>query len=154
MEIEYSKSQNIRVTIMKEYTIKQIIFALTIGFVLSWFVYQSTIKPPYQAQRKLEEQIVTKANFLLIEKLGLPADIEVIDPVNADKDVGKTYISPENKKWQVSGYYRRNELDEWHPWLMNLDESYNLTGLSVQDYPYLFSPEIIESPLISIQMIN
>jgi len=154
MEIEHTKSQNIRVTIMKKYTIKQIIFALTTGFVLSWFVYQSTIKTPYQAQRKLEEQIVTKANVLLIEQLGFPTDIEVIDPVNADKDVGKTYISPENKKWQVSGYYRRSEFDDWHPWLMDLSQDLRIVGLSIQDNPYLFSEEILENSLITIRSID
>lgn len=135
---------------MKKYTIKQIIFALTIGFALSWTVYQSTVKPPYQAQRQLEEKIIKKANILLIESLQLPVGIEVIDPINPDKDVGKTYISPENEKWQISGYYRRSEMDDWHPWLMNLDQDLLFIELSVQDSPYLFSEEILSNKSISI----
>ena len=139
---------------MKEYTVKQVIFALITGFGLSWLVYQSSVQPPYETQRQTEEVIINKANVLLIKSLNLPLGLEVIDPIKPDKDVGKTYISPNGREWQVSGYYRRNELDEWHPWLINLDENHKLIRLSVQDDIHLFSEEILENSLITIRSID
>ena len=139
---------------MKEYTVKQVIFALITGFGLSWLVYQSSVQLPYEVQRQTEEEIINKANVLLIKSLNLPLGLEVIDPIKPDKDVGKTYISPNEREWQVSGYYRRNELDEWHPWLINLDENHKLIRLSVQDDIHLFSEEILENSLITIRSID
>ena len=74
--------------------------------------------------------------------------------VNVDKDVGKTYISPKGEEWQVSGYYRRNASDEWHPWLMSLDKDKSLTGLSMQDSSNLFSKEVLENSMITIRSID
>ena len=139
---------------MKKYTINQIIFATITGLALSWLVYQSTVQPPYEAQRQIEEGIVKKANEILIKSLMLPSNLEIIDPVNVDKDVGKTYISPKGEEWQVSGYYRRNASDEWHPWLMNLDKDKSLTGLSIQDSSNLFSKEVLENSMITIRSID
>jgi hypothetical protein len=43
------------------------------------------------------------------------------------------YIYREGDNWEVSGYYRRGENDEWHPFLMTLDETNAITYLKVQD---------------------
>ena len=63
MEIKYSKSQNNRDAMMHNYSLKQIIFAISVGVFLAYLVYQSTVKPPHQAKRQNEEYIVQKATF-------------------------------------------------------------------------------------------
>ena len=35
--------------------------------------------------------------------------------------------------WEVSGYYRRDEDDQWHAFLMSLDGTPAMTHLKVQD---------------------
>jgi hypothetical protein len=47
--------------------------------------------------------------------------------------VGKVYIYPTSDGWEISGFYRRDEADGWHPWLMNLDAQLSLESLAVRD---------------------
>ena len=37
----------------------------------------------------------------------------MIHPLNPDRDVGKSYIYPLDGDWQISGFYRRNQNEEW-----------------------------------------
>ena len=59
--------------------------------------------------------------------------IEIVDPLEPDRIVGKTYIYPAAGGWEVSGYYRRDNSDAWHPYLVTLDGSFALTHIKVAD---------------------
>ena len=64
--------------------------------------------------------------------------IEIVDPLNPNRKVGKVYIYPEGDDWAISGYYRRDEGDRWHAYLMMLSSDHSLTSLKLQDKsPYL-----------------
>ena len=151
MEIKYSKSQNNRDTMMHNYSLKQIIFAISVGVFLAYLVYQSTVKPPHQVKRQNEEYIVQKATIQIRDMLSLSSKSEIVDPINTDRDVGKAYIYPIDKTWQVSGFYRRDYNDSWHPWLMTLDEEGVMMNLVIQDDIEFFDEHIILNDSIEIK---
>ena len=72
--------------------------------------------------------------------------LEIVDPLAPDRKVGKVYVYRDGEGWQVSGYYRRESADAWHPFLMSLDENHSMTSLKVQD------PALAESenPLVDV----
>lgn len=80
----------------------------------------------------MQEAVVMTARENLATATGL-SGLEIVDPVAPDRKVGKSYIYRTESGWEVSGYYRRDEEDSWHPFLMALDESPSMTHLRVQD---------------------
>ncbi len=59
--------------------------------------------------------------------------LEIVDPLAPQPKVGKVYVYPEDSGWSVSGYYRRNENDSWHSYLMSLDGELGLQTLKLSD---------------------
>ena len=64
--------------------------------------------------------------------------IEIVDPLATNRRVGKAYIYPNGDKgdnggWVVSGFYRRDESDRWHPFLMTLNADLLVEHLKVRD---------------------
>lgn len=64
--------------------------------------------------------------------------IEIVDPLATNRTVGKAYIYPNDDKgdnggWVVSGFYRRDENDRWHPFLMTLNADLLVEHLKVRD---------------------
>ena len=142
-------------TARPKYTPVQIVFAIIVGLSLSSFVYFSTISPDSQKQRAIEETVVLEAEKLFFILLELPDSSEIISPINENRDVGKTYIYPSvNGGWQISGYFRRSQLEGWSPWLMNLDESINVIELKVQGRKESFSENISSKSNITIMPIQ
>jgi len=138
-----------------KYTPVQIVFAIIIGLSLSSIVYFSTISPDSQKQRAIEETVALEAEKLFFILLELPDSSEIISPINENRDVGKTYIYPtDNGGWQVSGYFRRSQLEGWSPWLMNLDERVNVIKLKVQGRKESFSENISSKSNIIIMPIQ
>jgi len=43
------------------------------------------------------------------------------------------YVYPEPPGWAVSGYYRRDETDRWHPYLVTLREDLELERVKLGD---------------------
>jgi len=60
-------------------------------------------------------------------------DLQRVDPLSPDRKIGKSYVWPVEGGWDVSGFYRRDDNDNWHPFLMSLDESIELRSLAVRD---------------------
>ena len=58
---------------------------------------------------------------------------EIVDPLAADRKVGKAYVYRADGGWEVSGYYRRGEDDSWQPFLMLLDEAHGVVKLKIRD---------------------
>ena len=109
-----------------------IIFGIAVGLIVAALSYQWIMNPDRREQRAEEERVVAVSRTLLIEKLAM-GDIELVDPLEPQRKVGKVYIYPLANGWEISGYYRRNDNDRWHPYLLTLSTSLSLTSLKIKD---------------------
>lgn len=107
--------------------------ALAIGMALALYAYQRVSDPEPALQRAREEAVVLTARDILQSYVSPGNDIEIVDPVSPNRKIGKDYIYPTEEGWEVSGYYRRDENDRWHPYLMTLNGLSGLESLAVQD---------------------
>ena len=110
----------------------QWIFGLTVGLVVALAAYRWITDPAPREERLRQEQAVQAARTHLDESLGLVSP-ELVDPLAPQRKVGKVYVYRAGEGWEVSGYYRRGEEDEWHPYLMSLDAALEMTHLVVRD---------------------
>ena len=127
--------------------ITRLIFAFGIGIVVAVFAYRWIIDPTPRTERVMQESVVLVARNLLEQTLEI-GTLEVVDPLAPDRKIGKTYVFPAAQGWEVSGYYRRDDIDLWHPYLMTLDDSLQLTHLKVSD-PVLFD-RVNDKPLLEV----
>jgi len=109
------------------------IVAFSVGLVLALLAFQRATDPEPARQRAIEESVVYEARQILVSYVLPGGDLQLVDPLAPDRKVGKTYVWPNEDGWDVSGYYRRDENDVWHPFLMNLDASSQLISLAVKD---------------------
>lgn len=100
-------------------------------------------------ERQLQERVVLESRDLLREIIAA-GPLVIVDPLAPARKVGKVYIYPAAVGWEISGYYRRNENDLWHPYLVQLDENLVLTQLRISDQ----DPALIErgknDPLLEV----
>jgi hypothetical protein len=123
---------NAKKTIDMNHGIGRIVFSLGIGLVVAIFAYRWIVDPAPRAERELQESIVAISRDLLVEKLAI-GEIEIVDAIAPNRKIGKVYVYRANEGWELSGYYRRNENDLWHPYLMLLDNSAALIHLKISD---------------------
>lgn len=109
------------------------LIALATGLVLALYAYQRVSDPEPQLQRAREEAVVMIARGILKSYVSPGRDIEIVDPVSPNSKVGKSYVFPAGQAWEVSGHYRRDENDSWHPYLMSLHGDGALESLAVRD---------------------
>ncbi len=109
-----------------------IIFGIAVGLIVAALSYQWIMNPDRREQRAEEERVVAVSRTLLIEKLAM-GDIELVDALAPQRKVGKVYIYPLANGWEISGYYRRNDDDRWHPYLLTLSTSLSLSSLKIKD---------------------
>lgn len=109
-----------------------ILFGIAVGLIVAALSYQWIMNPDRREQRAEEERVVAVSRTLLIEKLAM-GDIELVDPLEPQRKVGKVYIYPLANGWEISGYYRRNDNDRWHPYLLTLSTSLSLASLKIKD---------------------
>ena len=114
------------------HTVGRSVFALSIGLIVAVFAFQWITDPAPRAQRAAEEQAVTAARGLLREAVGSP-DIEIVDPLAPNRKVGKVYVYAETPGWAISGHYRRDKDDRWHPYLLQLTANHELHALKADD---------------------
>jgi hypothetical protein len=107
--------------------------AFGIGLSLSLYAFHRVTDPEPAMQRVREEAAVLAARGILRGYVAPAAELRIVDPVSPDRKVGKSYIYPGDSGWEVSGHYRRNETDRWHPFLMKLNRDHSLASLSVKD---------------------
>ena len=100
---------------------------------MALYAYDWATDPQPRLQRELEEVVVVMARDILKGYVAPNSNVEFVDPVDPERKVGKVYISPVADGWEVSGFYRRNSRDSWHPWLMSVDSNMQLRNLSLQD---------------------
>jgi len=108
-------------------------FALGVGLLVAWLAYTRVTDPEPARQRAEEVAAVQSATAVLRATLPAGDTLEMVDPLNPNRAVGKSFVYPTGTGWEVSGYYRRGEADTWHPWLMDLDAGHRLVSLSVRD---------------------
>ena len=109
------------------------IFAFVVGFGLAFWAFDRATDPEPTRQKALQIAIVEEARIVLTSYVWPDGRLEYVDPIRPDRVVGKTYIWPDGDNWDISGYYRRDEDDDWHPFLMKLDPELRLISLAVKD---------------------
>lgn len=108
------------------------LFALVVGLAVAVFAYQWITDPAPREQRQVEERAVLASRDLLVSAVGATS-LEIIDPLAPNRKVGKVYIYAEEPGWAVSGYYRRDEDDRWHPFLLRMTADLELHALKAED---------------------
>ena len=113
------------------------LFVLIVSVSVAYFSYQWISNPEPRAERVLQESVVVAAREAL-KSVVVTDTIEIVDPLATNRKVGKVYIyrngdKGDNDGWVVSGYYRRDENDRWHPYLMTLDAELVVEHLKVRD---------------------
>lgn len=108
------------------------IFGVVVGVVAAAWSYQWITDPQKIAARQAEERAVLHARVLLSERLSI-GGLQIVDPLATDRKVGKVYIYPTEDGWDVSGYYRRNDDDNWHAYLLTMTSGLQLQGLKIDD---------------------
>ncbi len=107
--------------------------AVVVGLVLALYSYQRITDPEPGLQKVREEGLVMVARDILQSYVSPGNAIEIVDALSPASKVGKVYIYPTDDGWELSGHYRRDENDRWHPYLMALNEDAGLKSLAVQD---------------------
>jgi len=125
------------------------VFALLIGSLVAWLSYQWVTNPAGREERSLQVAVVESSRVLIATVIDADS-LEIVDPLSPNRKVGKVYIYPEGKDWAVSGYYRRQEVDRWHPYLMLLAEDHSLISLKLQDKNPQLQMRAGSDPLLEI----
>lgn len=115
-----------------DHRIGRIVFALVVGLAVAVFSYQWITNPAPRTARAVEEQVVEDSR-LQLRAIVVADALEIVDPLSPNRKVGKVYVYAEGPGWAVSGYYRRNEEDRWHPYLLTLTEDLQLVRLKAED---------------------
>jgi hypothetical protein len=113
--------------------ILRLVFALATGLLLAFYAWERASDPELRARREREEAAVLAARAILGTYVGKASTLEIVDPLAPKRAVGKAFIYPAGSGWEVSGHYRRDRSDHWHPFLMRLDGDLSLVELSVRD---------------------
>ena len=108
------------------------VFAIAVGLVIAGLSYQWITNPAGREERVLQIGVVQAAREHLRTTID-DEDLQIVDPVSPNRKVGKVYVYPEGDVWAVSGYYRREDTERWHPYLMSLDAELRFKALKAQD---------------------
>ena len=108
------------------------VFGLAVGLAVAVFAYQWITDPAPRQQRQIEEQAVQASRELLVSAVGVDS-LEIIDPLAPNRKIGKVYVYADEPGWAVSGYYRRDEDDRWHPYLLKMTADLELQAFKAED---------------------
>ncbi len=108
------------------------LFALAVGLVVAGLAYRWVTDPAPRAEREAEERAVLAARGVVLERVG-DGDLDIVDPLLPNRKVGKVYVYAEGPGWAVSGFYRRDDADPWHPYLVYLDRELSPQSFSAED---------------------
>ncbi len=109
-----------------------LVFGAAVGILVAIWAYQWVSDPVKRERRTEQETVVEISRTVLSDKLAI-GDIELVDPLAPQRKVGKVYVYPLASGWEISGYYRRNDQDLWHPYLMALSQELSLESLKISD---------------------
>ena len=105
-----------------------LVFAFGVGLLVAFLSYRWITDPAPRLERQLQEAAVLAAREQLRDIAG-SSDLEVVDPLAPERKVGKVYVYRSGDGWEVSGFYRRNDDDRWHPFLISLDANNTMVYL-------------------------
>jgi hypothetical protein len=129
--------------------IARFVIAFGIGLALAVYAYRLVTDPELAAERERQEAVVASSRDLLRTYVD-GDELEIVDPLEPDSKVGKSYLYPADDGWEVSGHYRRGPGDTWHPYLMQLDASAALIELSVKDDDGALRRRAVEDPKLTV----
>ncbi|HEX2139815.1 MAG TPA: hypothetical protein VHG33_08900 [Woeseiaceae bacterium] len=138
---------------MVNHRILRVLVAVAFGLAVAFYAYQRVTDPRPAMQRAREEAVVRASRDILRAYIEPASDLRIVDPLAPDRTVGKVYIYPaEEGGWEVSGHYRRDATDGWHPYLMRLDDASTLIKLSVRDADTRLRRKAAADPKLSIEL--
>jgi hypothetical protein len=114
----------------------RLVFGFSVGLIFAVLSYRWIADTGPRIERQEQERVVVASREHLHATLDL-GQLELVDPLSPDRVVGKAYVYPAGDGWEVSGFYRRDDQDLWHPYLVTLDASTKLTHLKISDTPLL-----------------
>jgi hypothetical protein len=112
--------------------VARLIFGFAVGLLVAVFSYQWIADTGPRIERQQEESVVMASRDWLESTLNI-GQLVIVDPLSPDRIVGKAYVYPAGEGWEVSGYYRRDDNDLWHPYLVTMDAESALTHLKISD---------------------
>lgn len=108
------------------------VFGIAVGLAIAVVAYQWVTDPEPGLERERQEQVVIASRAVLAATLKL-RNPEIVDPLATNRRVGKVYVYRTDNGWEVSGYYRRDDKDRWHPYLMTLNNTLLMRSIKVRD---------------------
>jgi len=127
--------------------IGRLAFAFAVGLIVAVMSFKWITNPAPRAERALEETTVAVARQHLQETVS-GYELEFVDPLSPDREVGKSYVYRAAIGWEVSGHYRRGDSDPWHPFLMGISNSNEMVSLKVQDAAMV--DQVRANPLLEV----
>lgn len=125
------------------------VFGIIIGLIVATWSYQWVTSPQERAERMQQEAAVLAARNLLAERLAM-SNPQIVDALATNRKVGKVYIYPAADGWDVSGYYRRDDNDRWHPYLLSVTKDLQLASLKVKDEDPALLQQAASDPLLDV----
>jgi len=128
----------------------RLVVAFAVGIFVALYSFERISDPEPALQRAREEAVVISAREILKFYVAADGEIEIVDPLARNRVAGKVYIYPTENGWEVSGYYRHNDSDRWHHFLMSLSDSVELVSLSVRDADEKLGTAADDDPKFSV----
>ncbi len=126
-----------------------IIFGLVVGLAIAVLAYQWVTDPAKRLERAEQERVVELSREILQQTLAIH-DLQLVDPLAPQRKVGKVYIYPLENGWELSGYYRRDDDDRWHPYLLVLSPELSLRSLKIRDTDGGLAQIAAMNPLVEV----
>ncbi len=126
-----------------------IIFGLVVGLAIAVLAYQWVTDPAKRLERAEQERVVELSREILQQTLAIH-DLQLVDPLAPQRKVRKVYIYPLENGWELSGYYRRDDDDRWHPYLLVLSPALSLRSLKIRDTDGGLAQIAAMNPLIEV----
>lgn len=111
---------------------QSIIFAMLVGALVFYLSYRWITNPEGREERLVEIGVVEASRVHLAAVIGRET-LEFVDPLSPNRKIGKVYVFAEGEGWSVSGFYRRDDSDSWHPYLMSMKPDLSLVTLKLKD---------------------
>jgi hypothetical protein len=112
--------------------IVRLVFGFSVGLLLALLAYRWVADTGPRIERQEQERVVVASRLHLDSTLNL-GQLTIVDPLSPDRVVGKAYVYPAGENWEVSGFYRRDDQDLWHPYIVTLDAATKLLHLKISD---------------------
>ena len=121
-----------RIDVAMNHRVARLVFAVAVGLLVAFLSYRWIADSGPRLERQQQERAVAAARAQLLATLQI-GELVIVDPLSPDRAVGKAYVYPASAGWEVSGFYRRDAQDLWHPYLVTLNAANELVHLKISD---------------------